>query len=112
MTTTTRLATFGALCVTFVAGYVWGTAGTPPAGAQPPADRLALLEANQETLRRAWNASKEATFRGLRLEPDARGRYLIAGAGSEATSDRTLDLALGDADLAQQRSLQPPPTSP
>jgi hypothetical protein len=111
-TMSARLATFGALCVTFVAGYVWGTAGTPPAGAQPPADRLAMLEANQETLRRAWNASREATLRGLRLEPDPAGRYLVVGTGSPASSERALDVAGTDADNAYQRSVQPTSSTP
>ena len=111
-TMTARLATFGALCATFVGGYVWGAAATPPAGAQPPADRLALLEANQETLRRAWTASKEATLRGLRLEPDPRGRYLVVHTGSLVNSERALELAGTDADNAYQRSLQPPSSMP
>ena len=111
-TMTARLVTFGTLCVTFAAGYVWGAAVTPPAAAQPPADRLALLEANQETLRRAWNASKEATLRNLRLEPDAGGRYLVVNTGSLASSERALELAGTDADDAYQRSLQPTSSTP
>jgi hypothetical protein len=111
-TMTARLATLGVVCATFVAGYVWGAAGTPPAGAEPPADRLARFEANQEMLRRAWNVSQEATQRGLRLEPDARGRYVIAGTGSQAESDRTLEMARSDADHAYQRSLLPPSSTP
>ena len=91
---------------------MWGAAVTPPAAAQPPADRLALLEANQDMLRRAWNASKEATLRNLRLEPDATGRYVVVGTGSPAASERALEVAGMDADDAYQRSVQPTSSTP
>ena len=111
-TRTARVATLGVLGATFVVGYVCAAARTPPASAQPAVDRLARLEANQETLRRAWNVSREATLRGLRLEPDAQGRYLVIGTGSQANSDRVLELAGTDADSAYLRSLQPAQNSP
>lgn len=107
-----RVVTAGLLLAAFVAGYVRGP-GTPSlASADVSTDRLKILEENLETLRRAWNGSHEATRRGLRLEPDAHGRYRIVGANSPAQSDRTLDLARVTADEAYQLSLQPPPTSP
>jgi hypothetical protein len=85
---------------------------TPSASAEFPADRLKVLEANQDTLRRAWNVSREVTLRGLRLEPDPQGFYLVMGTGSSANSQRVLDMARTDADDTYQRSLQPAPALP
>jgi len=107
-----RVVTAGLLVAAFVAGYVRGPGNPPPASADVGADQLKILEENLETLRRAWNVSHEATRRGLRLEPDAQGRYRVIGAGSRAESDERLDLARTTADDTYQRGLQPPPSSP
>ena len=111
-TTRTRMATIGLLPAAFVLGYVSGSARMPSASAEAPADRLAVLEANQDALRRAWNVSREATFRGLRLEPDAQGRYLVMGTSAQAESNRALEQARAAMDEAYVRSLQPAPSSP
>ena len=111
-TTRVRIATIGLLSAAFVLGYASGSARTPSARAEASADRLTMLETNQDTLRRAWNVSREATFRGLRLEPDAQGRYHVVGTSSHAESNWTLEQARAAADEAYARSLQPASNSP
>jgi hypothetical protein len=111
-TTRARIATIALLPAAFVLGYVAGSARTPSAGAEASPDRLTKLEANQDTLRRAWNVSREATFRGLRLEPDAHGRYLVMGTSSHAESRQALEQARAGVDEVYLRSLQPTPSSP
>ena len=108
-----RFATVGGIVGAFVLGYVCGAARPAPAVAEVRPYELTVLQTNLDTLRRAWNGSRETTLRGLRLEPDAQGRYLVAGSSSQAESDNTLDMATRGADDSYQRSLQPPgPNSP
>ena len=103
-----RLATVGLLVVAFVIGYVCGSASPPLAIAEVRADQLIVLQQNLDTLRRAWNGSKETTLRGLRLEPDSQGRYRVVGTTSQAESDRALSTATTAADEAYRRTFEPP----